>query len=437
MPNNKDSIRKGSHLTLSDRIEIETMLDKGYTAYAISKQLGKSPSTITREIEKHICHTPEISKCLYYYKCQKSYVCGNRCCKKSCKKCKSHDCTDICSRYVSVDCEHKDLKVCNGCEHKHNCLLGKRFYRAKKADDLYKDTLYSKRVGFDVTDEELATIDTLVSPLIQQGLTPYHISITLKDRLDISPSTIYRLINSGALSAKNIDLPEKVARKPRFNSYQRKIRANRAKASVLKQGREYKDFLEYTNTHDVMVVQMDCVEGKREDNAVTLSLHWVNLHMQLYFILNSQTSDEAVRTLDKIETALGTALFSETIPVILTDNGGEFWDIYGMERSCLHRGQLRTKIFFCEPNRSDEKGACERNHRLFRKIIPKGTSMEPLDQFDLCDVSNHVNSYKRKALGGLSPYNLAKQALPEDFFVLLGLVEIPGEEIILKPSLIN
>lgn len=107
-----------------------------------------------------------------------------------------------------------------------------------------------------------------------------------------------------------------------------------------------------------------------------------------------------------------------------------------MEASCVTEKQ-RTKIFFCEPNRSDEKGSCENHHKMIRYIIPKGSSLEPYTQADITLMMNHINSYKRKALFGLSAYNLAQNALPDDFFTLLGIEEIPAEKIILRPSLIS
>ena len=124
-------------------------------------------------------------------------------------------------------------------------------------------------------------------------------------------------------------------------------------------------------------------------------------------------------------------------PAILTDNGHEFTDIDGMERSFLHPGQKRTCIYFCEPNRSDEKGAAERNHKLLRRIIPKGSSLESLTQAEATLITNHVNSYVRKALGGICPYDEAMEKYDEDFFILLGLERVKSSEVIMTPNLLK
>lgn len=110
-------------------------------------------------------------------------------------------------------------------------------------------------------------------------------------------------------------------------------------------------------------------------------------------------------------------------------------DIYGMERSIY--GGTRSKIFFCEPNRSDEKGHCENNHKYIRYVIPKGTSLESYSQKDISLMMDHINSYKRKSLFGKCPYEAARTILPEDFFLLLGLEQIPPERVILQPRLLK
>lgn len=202
---------------------------------------------------------------------------------------------------------------------------------------------------------------------------------------------------------------------------------------IAKQGRLYKDYLYFIANSDLHVVQMDCVEGKQDEKATLLTLHFPGVHMQLAYIMDNHTSKSVVAALDKIETALGSELFAKMFPVILTDNGSEFTDIPGMERSIT--GGQRTRIFFCEPNRSDEKGACENNHKLIRYISPKGCSLEPYSQSDINLAMNHINSYNRKATFGKSPYDIAMQLYPEDFFIFLGLEKILPEKVILKPTL--
>ena len=138
---------------------------------------------------------------------------------------------------------------------------------------------------------------------------------------------------------------------------------------------------------------------------------------------------------DNLEKKLGKELFSICFPLILTDNGHEFSDIDGLENSLF--GGKRTRIFFCEPNRSDQKGQCENNHKLIRTILPKGASFKSLTTSDVLLVTNHINSYVRKSLFGKSPYEIAINTLPGEFFTKLKLKMISESDVNLTPKLLK
>lgn len=417
------------------------MLDNRNNPYKIAKVLNKSPSTIIREISNHVKITPMQNDCVNYDICShrkisNAYIC--RFCNKYCKNCDKLKCTKSCPEYKQNECEviAHSPHVCNGCEKIHKCKLEQRVYSAVFAQKEYKACLIDKRIGFDLTEKEICAIDKIVSPLIMAGHSPYSIVQKYKDSIPCSEATIYRLIDAGLLKCRNIDLQERVKRKPRKH---RRITNKDAYALITKakKGHLWSDYLEYIKTNNVIAVQLDCVEGKKEENATLLTFHWSREHMQLYFIMDNQDSMNVIKQFDIIEETIGLELFREMFPVILTDNGHEFTDIAGMERSCTKSGESRTKIFFCEPNRSDEKGNCERNHRLLRKIIPKGTSLECLMQSDATLITNHINSYVRKSIGGVCPYDMAMETFDEDFFVLLGLEIIPYEKVNLTPRLVS
>lgn len=85
------------------------------------------------------------------------------------------------------------------------------------------------------------------------------------------------------------------------------------------------------------------------------------------------------------------------------------------------KSKQKCKIFFCEPNRSDQKGSYENHHKMIRHVIPKDTSLEPFIQKDINLIMNHINSYKRKSLYGKSALDMTKAILPKNFFLLLGI----------------
>lgn len=422
---------KKTHLTPDDRTRIETLLSEGRSIRYIADRLDKAPSTVSREISKHK-HVvlPRNCDCIYLSDCSHKHVCGSSSCRGRCSNCSKA--RKFCGDYVKAYCDyHPDAhsQICNACHKKTHCHYERHIYEAKKAEKEYRKTLVDTRSGFDLTCEDLIRIDELVSPLVRRGQSIYHIVKSNSNNLTVSESTLRRLIAASELDARNIDLPEAVKRK------QRQKKTKPSMPPVSKTGHLYTDYLKYIHSHDVCVVQMDCIEGRRDEPAALLTLHFTSFHMQLVNILNEQTASCVVAMLDAIELSIGKELFASYFPVILTDNGHEFTDIKGIE--CSVFGGKRTHVFFCEANRSDQKAECETNHKLVRRIIPKGSSIQHLMQMDMVLLTNHINSYKRESLFGKSPFEAAMTIMSEDFFVLLGLECIPANEVNLTPSLLK
>lgn len=422
-----------THLTHENRVIIEDRLNNKKSIRSIASELGKAPSTIMREVRNYSYSIRAVGNdCAIKRDCIHKELCGKKGCAGICSSCNKILCKTICKDYIPIECEvlkHSPY-VCNGCTSSYNCKRRKIKYESLKANHMYRENLVTKRAGFDVTTEQLNKINELASPMLKRGCSPFHIKETYGDELPVSEITLRRMINGNVLDARNIDLRDMVKRKERRST---KNKDRNTRLTISKVGHLYKDFLRYMEEHDENVVEMDCVEGKKDDNEVLLTLHFKTWYMQLAFIMENQTALDVVKTLDKVEEALGTDLFLQMFPVILTDNGHEFTDIAGMERS-INGGQ-RTRIFFCEPNRSDEKGACENHHRMIRWFIPKGTSLSPYTQADITLMMNHINSYKRKSLFEKSAYQVAKKIVPEDFFILLGLEEIEPDKVIMNSSI--
>ena len=267
---------------------------------------------------------------------------------------------------------------------------------------------------------------------MKKGLSIYAIKSQLGNSIPVSESTLRRLIDNSELEARNIDLRTAVKIKPR-TEHRRRMKSEII--TKLKIGHLYSDYLNFIKNNDCMVCQMDCVEGLKTDNKVLLTLHFPILHFQLAFIMNNHTSACVVDTMDLLEETLGQELYNRIFGVILTDNGHEFLNIEGMERSVF--GGNRSRIFFCEPNRSDEKPHCECNHKLIRYILPKKTSFENLVQPDICLMMSHINSYPRESLCGQTPFKVAQKVFPAEFFDSLGIDEIDFNNLDLTPSLLK
>ena len=67
-------------------------------------------------------------------------------------------------------------------------------------------------------------------------------------------------------------------------------------------------------------------------------------------------------------------------------------------------GEIKSRVFFCNPYASWEKGAIENCHELLRRICPKGSSFANINDNKASLINSHINSYRRKANDNLSPY---------------------------------
>ena len=199
-------------------------------------------------------------------------------------------------------------------------------------------------------------------------------------------------------------------RRVRFSK--RKSKKAPPKDNTIRKGRTYEDFEKYLLDNPYTpVVEMDTVEGKK-GGKVLLTMLFRNSKLMLAFLLQDKTRNSVLKIFNWLESILGNELFEKTFPVILTDNGIEFSNPLSLEFN--YDGIRRTRIFFCNPGASYQKGAIEKNHEFIRYVIPKGTSMDNLTQKDIDLLINHINSLTRPSLNNATPYDLAQILLDKE-----------------------
>ena len=270
-------------------------------------------------------------------------------------------------------------------------------------------------------------MDKVISEGVKKGQHIYHILKT--HNLDVSSSTVYRHIRKGYLAIAPIDLARAVKFKERRKSNLPSI------PKEAKKGRSYEDFQNYLALNQLdSWLKMDTVMGRMGGKVLlTFNLSFCNFIFAR--LLVNKTALEVTKHLYKIKNTLHQADkdFFQLFPVILTDNGGEF--ARGDDIEMDVRGE--SKLFFCDPNRSDQKGRIEKNHTLIRDILPKGTSFDNLTQEDINLVCSHVNSVKRAALNGKSAYELFAFTYGEEIPKLLGISKIPAEDVCQSSKLLQ
>ena len=127
--------------------------------------------------------------------------------------------------------------------------------------------------------------------------------------------------------------------------------------------------------------------------------------------------------------------FGDIFPVLLTDNGGEFSCVSEIENDISNLRE--TRVFFCEPNAPYEKPHIEKNHTLFRDIVPTGSSFDNFTQETVNLIFSHMNAVKRKQFNGKSAYDLFSFTYSAELANALGISFIDPKNVIQSPLLLK
>lgn len=425
--------------TYEERLALQKYLKENLSFKVIANTLGKDPSTVSREVRKHMLEVTSVkpgrapNSCTHRYSCKKKNVCGTECFRSvpvnchACRNCNSH-----CADFVEEICMSRfhPPYVCNGCANLDECLLKKNMYDAEKAHLATHARLSAARSGICSSEDELARLNRIITPLAKQGQSIHQIYESHRDEIMCSEKTIYNYIDAGLLDVKNIDLPRRV----RFRVKRSKPEFKVDKGCRI--GRNYNDFQNYMERNaDLHLVQMDTVIGKPGGKCL-LTIHFVEYSFMLAFLRNSNTSQSVIDVFNWLYSRLGHSLFCSLFPVILTDNGSEFSNPKAIEFESQYAIR-RTHIFYCDAGKPYQKGSIEVNHELIRRIIPKGKSFDELTQKDVCMMMNHINSYKRQKLNNRTPYETFSFHFGSKTLDLLGCSPVAADEIQIRPSLLK
>lgn len=209
----------------------------------------------------------------------------------------------------------------------------------------------------------------------------------------ISVRTLYRYIDKGIfLKLTNKDLPVKGKRKKHNKRVKVQKRAS-AGESIENRPDEVKDREIFGHW------EMDTVKGKQGvTKSCMLVLTERKTRDEIIVKLPDQKAASVVEAIDRLERKWGD-MFTKVFRSITVDNGVEFSDYEGLERSTLHEGEKRTFAFYCHPYSSWERGTNENNNRLIRRHIPKGEDFDEKQDRDIEYIENWINNYPRGIFG--------------------------------------
>lgn len=328
--------RKFKQLTRADRLKIEALDKAGHGKKEIADQLGVHQSTIYRELKR--------------------------------------------GRYI----------------HTNSDLTEEERYSPDIAEEKYQQNLRDKGPNLKIgNDHELA--EYIENKIARDGYSPGAVlgeikAKGLKFETTISKPTLYSYIDKGIfLTITNKDLPVKGIRKKKNKKVRKQARAA-AGESIEKRPDDIDSREEFGHW------EMDTVVGKKgESKHSLLVLTERKTREEILVLLFEHTMQAVVRALDCIEKKWG-ALFSRVFKTITVDNGTEFSDCKGMQKSIL-REDNRTKVYYCHPYSSYERGSNENQNRLVRRKIPKGVNFDDKSIEEIQVVEDWINNYPRELFG--------------------------------------
>jgi IS30 family transposase len=333
--------REFKHFSWDDRLRLETMLRDGKSPKEIAERVGFHLSSVYREIER--------------------------------------------GQY----------------QHKLSDWTFEARYSPEIAHRKYKENLAAKGAELKIgKDHKFA--EYIESKIINDRYSPAAALMDIKRRglafgVKICVATLYSYIDKGIfLNLTNKHLPVKSLQK---QEYKRLRRSHAPKGESIEQ--RPTEISERT-THGHW--EMDTVKGKRDTKKVLLVLTERLTRQEITMPMADNTAASVVKALDTLERRHG-AIFPRMFQTITVDNGSEFADCNGMERSYTGAGK-RTTLYYCHPYSSWERGSNENQNKLIRRWVPKGTPIENYTDEDVARIEDWINNYPRAIFQGRAAVDL-------------------------------
>jgi len=324
-----------SHLTWKNRLRIEAWIKEGRSAQEIANALHVHNSTVYREIKRGM------------------------------------------TRQLTTAAEYVDIYCADTAQRKYEEHL------AAKGPDL--------KIG---NDHKLAAF--LEDKMLNDHYSPAAALGAIKTEgrifsVEISEWTLYSYITKGIFATlTNADLPMRGKRKTGY----RKVHE-----AKLPRGNSIEERpAEILNREEPGDWEMDSVVSAKGSTKRLVVMTERVTRQELIFLTPDGTTDSVVRVLNGLERKMGADTFGKVFRTITVDNGSEFANCEGMQKSCLRQGE-RTHFYYCHPYSSYERGSNENCNRLIRRWLPKGTSFKALTKKAVQEIQDWINKYPREILG--------------------------------------
>lgn len=343
--------RGTKNLTYTQRLQLEAYLESGLHKKIIAEKLGVCLATIYNELKRGAYERKKLIRTDYY---------GDRYYKKI-------------IAYSPVIAEQK-YRI-NLTSHGPELKLG-------------NDYEFVRYVEKRVIEDKLSPC-AIVGEIARNNLFSTNISKT----------TLYRYIGNGVfynLEYSNLPMPRK------------KQKHRRTVVKKAPRGTSIEKRPEEVISRDTFGHwEMDCVLGKKSRDNVLLVFTERLTRYEIMLKMPNKNAKSVVKSLNKLERYFGQK-FRKVFKSITVDNGAEFSDFEGLERS-IYNGK-RTKVYYCHPYSSCERGSNERLNRDIRRWIPKSSNISKYSEAHIRKITDWLNAYPREIFGFATPSEMfAKQ----------------------------
>lgn len=290
-------------------------------------------------------------------------------------------------------------------------------YCPETAEQKYQENMQAKGPGLKIGNDR-ALAEYLEHLIADERFSPAAALAKIKEEgrifsVEISEWTLYSYIDKGIFARlTNKDLPMGKRKKQPY----RKVRTARVPLGDSIEDRPVEIKTRRTFGH----WEMDTVVSAKSSKKRLLVLTERKTRGEIIELMKDGSSASVVAALNRLERKLGSRTFRQVFQTITTDNGTEFSDYQGMEKSCLRKGP-RTHIYKCHPYSAYERGSNENLNRMIRRFLPKGTDFSSLTRSRVKEIEQWMNRYPRETLGWKSANTVFWECL-EDLGISTNLI---------------
>lgn len=237
------------------------------------------------------------------------------------------------------------------------------------------------------------------SPDVIVGYMKRHNMFNLEGYCKITTPTIYNAIRLKIINVKTTDT-RRMKETTKYEHHEKKtLPENKLEYSIEKRDEEIDKRLDFGH------FELDTVVGKRDGkHECLMTLTERKTRFEMIFKLSGKTAEEVVSKFNQIKDFMKKN-FDKVFKSLTTDNGSEFSDFLSIIEN------TKSKIYFCHPYCSGEKGTNERHNGIIRYFIPKGKLIENYSFDDINKIVDWMNNYPRKILD----YRTPLEAVMEEF----------------------